>query len=67
ATYTPMTRRVLLEMPLTWQGVKLDNIEAITWGHTLPNGHRTLVLAADNNFTTDTQANQFIVLEVVPQ
>ncbi|WP_235504020.1 MULTISPECIES: esterase-like activity of phytase family protein [unclassified Acidovorax] len=67
ATYTPMTRRVLLEMPLTWQGVKLDNIEAITWGHTLPNGHRTLVLAADNNFTADTQANQFIVLEVVPR
>ena len=67
ATYTPMTRRVLLEMPLTWQGVKLDNIEAITWGHTLPNGHRTLVLAADNNFTADTQANQFIVLEVLPQ
>ncbi|CAN7458145.1 esterase-like activity of phytase family protein [Acidovorax sp. LjRoot129] len=67
ATYTPMTRKVLLEMPLTWQGVKLDNIEAITWGHTLPNGHRTLVLAADNNFTADTQANQFIVLEVLPQ
>ena len=44
-------RRVLLEMPITFQGVKLDNIEAITWGKTLPNGNRTLVLAADNNFT----------------
>jgi hypothetical protein len=67
ATYAPMTRRVLLEMPLAYQGVKLDNIEAITWGHTLPNGHRTLVLAADNNFTADTQASQFIVFEVLPQ
>lgn len=42
-------------------------MEAITWGKTLPNGHRTLVLSADNNFTADTQANQFIVFEVVPE
>ncbi|MET0349350.1 MAG: esterase-like activity of phytase family protein [Rhizobacter sp.] len=65
ATYMPMTRRVLLEMPITWQGVKLDNIEGITWGKTLANGNRTLVLVADNNFTATTQATQFIVLEVV--
>src|SRR6218665_302496 len=43
AKYTPMSRRLLLEMPLHYQGVKLDNIEAITWGKTLPNGNRTLV------------------------
>jgi hypothetical protein len=67
ATYTPMTRKLLLEMPITYQGVKLDNIEAITWGKTLPNGHRTIVLAADNNFTATTQANQFIVFEVLPE
>lgn len=66
APYTPMTRKLLLEMPITYQGVKLDNIEAITWGKTLPNGHRTIVLAADNNFTADTQANQFMVFEVIP-
>lgn len=67
ATYTPMTRKVLLEMPITYEGVKLDNIEAITWGKTLPNGNRTLVLAADNNFTATTQANQFLVFEVVAE
>ena len=66
AAYTPMTRKLLLEMPITYQGAKLDNIEAITWGKTLPNGHRTIVLAADNNFTADTQANQFMVFEVLP-
>ena len=66
ATYTPMAKKLLLEMPITYQGVKIDNIEAITWGETLPNGNRTIVLAADNNFTVDTQANQFIVLEVLP-
>ena len=64
--YTPMTRKMLLEMPINYQGIKLDNIEAITWGKTLPNGNRTIVLAADNNFTADTQANQFIVFEVLP-
>jgi hypothetical protein len=66
AAYTPMTRKLLLEMPIDYQGVKLDNIEAITWGKTLPNGHRTIVLAADNNFTVNTQASQFIVFEVIP-
>lgn len=66
APYTPMTRKLLLEMPITYQGIKLDNIEAITWGKTLPNGNRTLVLAADNNFTANTQATQFIVFEVLP-
>jgi hypothetical protein len=28
ASYMPMTRKVLLEMPITYQDVKLDNIEA---------------------------------------
>lgn len=67
ATFTPMTRRVLLEMPITFQGVKLDNIEGLAWGRTLANGNRTLVLVADNNFTAETQSTQFIVLEVVMQ
>jgi hypothetical protein len=64
ATYTPMPRRLLLEMPITFDGVKLDNIEGIAWGPTLANGNRSLVLVADNNFTAGTQATQFIVLEV---
>ncbi|MCW8177544.1 esterase-like activity of phytase family protein [Verminephrobacter aporrectodeae subsp. tuberculatae] len=63
ATYTPMTRRLLLEMPAQYQGLKLDNIEAISWGKILPNGNRTLILASDNNFS-DTQTTQFIVFEV---
>ena len=43
-TYTPMTRKLLLEMPITWNGITMDNIEAISWGHTLANGKRSLVL-----------------------
>lgn len=65
AAYTPMRRELLLEMPLTYQGITLDNIEAISWGHTLANGHRTLVLAADNNFS-GSQSTQFIALEMAP-
>jgi len=63
AEYTAMRRTVLLEMPITFNGITLDNIEAISWGHTLANGNRTLVLAADNNFS-GTQVTQFIALEV---
>lgn len=61
--YTPMRRTLLLEMPITFEGITLDNIEAISWGKTLANGNRTLVLAADNNFSA-TQSTQFIAIEV---
>lgn len=60
-----MSRELLLEMPITYEGVTLDNIEAISWGKTLANGHRTLVLAADNNFSS-TQTNLFMAFEVIP-
>lgn len=65
ASYTPMSRELLLEMPITYEGVTLDNIEAISWGKTLANGHRTLVLAADNNFSS-IQTNLFMAFEVIP-
>lgn len=65
ADYTPMRRTLLLEMPITFEGITLDNIEAISWGKTLANGNRTLVLAADNNFSA-TQSTQFIALEIAP-
>lgn len=61
----PLSREVLLEMPPEWNGIRLDNLEAVSWGHRLPNGHRTLVLAADNNFLA-VQRSLFIVLEVLP-
>ncbi len=63
ATYTPMTKKLLLELPITYKGVTLDNVEGISWGKTLANGNRTLVLAVDNNFST-TQTTQFLAFEV---
>jgi hypothetical protein len=66
ASYKPMKRELLLEMPIVYQGVKIDNIEGISWGPRLANGHRTLVLVADNNFA-DNQVTQFMAFEVVPK
>ncbi len=66
ASYKPMKKQLLLEMPITYQGVKIDNIEGASWGPRLPNGNRTLVLVADNNFA-DNQVTQFLAFEVLPQ
>ncbi|MDB5845384.1 MAG: hypothetical protein JWP79_2694, partial [Polaromonas sp.] len=54
------------EMPIVYQGVKIDNIEGMAWGPRLPNGHRTLVLVADNNFA-DNQMTQLMAFEVLPK
>jgi len=44
----------------------VDNIEGITFGKTLANGNRTIVVISDNNFNKfSSQLNQIIVLEVV--
>ena len=65
ASPVPMEREVLLELPPVFQGVRMDNIEAISWGHTLDNGHRTLVLVSDNNFSSR-QRTLFMVFELQP-
>ncbi|MDQ8935482.1 esterase-like activity of phytase family protein [Acinetobacter rudis] len=65
AKYTAMKKQLLLEMPLNYHNIKLDNIEAISWGPTLNNGHRSLILVADNNFS-EQQTTQFIAFEVIP-
>lgn len=66
ASYTSMSRELLLEMAINYQGIILDNIEGITWGETLANGNRTLILVADNNFASN-QTTQFIALEVIAE
>ncbi|MEM8896317.1 MAG: esterase-like activity of phytase family protein, partial [Bacteroidota bacterium] len=42
---------------------RIDNLEGICWGPVLPNGNRSLILVADNNFS-DSQINQVLWLEV---
>ena len=62
ASFQALERRVLLEMPPVWQGLRIDNLEGIAWGHRLANGRRSLVLVSDNNFRSG-QTTQFIALE----
>lgn len=43
----------------------VDNLEGMTFGPDLPNGNKSLILVADNNFSLyGKQLNQFILLEV---
>lgn len=61
---TPMSKRLLLDF--SQLGLPhVDNIEGMSWGPRLPNGHRTLVFVADNNFRP-IQVNQFLAFEVMP-
>lgn len=58
-----MPRDVVLEMGPEFEGVTLDNMEAMSWGPDLPNGNRSLVLVSDNNFN-DSQRTLFMAFEV---
>lgn len=59
----PVAKKLLLNMDSL--GTYIDNIEGITFGPRLANGHRTLVLVADNNFEAF-QKTQFFLFEVIP-
>lgn len=59
----PMKKKLLLDMNTL--GVYIDNIEGVTFGPKLSNGHRTLLFVADDNFTAK-QKSQFLLFEVLP-
>ena len=59
----PMTKKLLLDMNSLNHFI--DNIEGVTLGPLLPNGHRTLVFVADDNFAQK-QKSQFLLFEVLP-
>jgi hypothetical protein len=61
--YRPVAKRLLLDLGTS--GVTLDNIEGMTFGETLENGNRSLILASDNNFSK-AQVTQFLAFEVLP-
>ncbi|MBK7559251.1 MAG: esterase-like activity of phytase family protein [Chitinophagaceae bacterium] len=45
-------------------GIYTDNLEGITFGPPLPNGNRTLICIADNNFNILEKA-QILLFEVL--
>ena len=70
ARFAPMTKHLVLDLsklPELGSAAlpKIDNIEGMSFGPDLPNGHRSLVLVSDNNFNPD-QITQFLAFEVLP-
>ncbi len=63
STVIPLSKKLILNMDSL--GKYIDNIEGVTWGPLLPNGHRTLVFVSDNNFQSF-QKTQFLLFEVIP-
>ncbi|TXT33649.1 MAG: hypothetical protein FD136_780, partial [Chitinophagaceae bacterium] len=63
ASFTPMKKTLLLNMDDLPQFI--DNVEGITLGPILPNGHRTIILVADNNFSA-LEESQVFLLEIIP-
>lgn len=60
----PATKRLLLDFD-TLGLPQVDNLEGIAWGPKLANGHDSLVLVSDNNFTAS-QVTQLLAFEVIP-
>jgi hypothetical protein len=60
--FIPATKKLLLNMDDL--GIYTDNIEGVTFGPLLPNGHKTLVFIADNNFNA-LQKSQVFLFEVL--
>jgi hypothetical protein len=60
--FIPATKKLLLNMDSL--GIYTDNIEGVTFGPLLPNGHKTLLFIADNNFNP-LQQGQVFLFEVI--
>jgi hypothetical protein len=59
----PISKKLLLDMNSLNRFT--DNIEGVTFGPILSNGHRTLLFVADDNFARY-QKSQFLLFEIVP-
>lgn len=59
--FKPATKKLVLDFATL--GITLDNLEGISFGKTLPNGNRTLIVMSDNNFSKE-QKTQFLLFEL---
>ncbi len=60
--FLPAAKKLLLNMDDL--GIYTDNIEGVTFGPLLPNGHKTILFIADNNFNPLEKA-QVLLFEVI--
>jgi hypothetical protein len=63
----PVTKPVKKKLLLNMDDLKIytDNIEGVTFGPILPNGHRSLIFVSDNNFASF-QKTQLLLFEILP-
>lgn len=61
ASVKPASKTLLLNMDSL--GIVIDNIEGVTFGPVLPNGHRSLIFISDDNFSS-TQKTQLLLFEI---
>ena len=59
--YTAVSKELVFDLGTL--GIPLDNLEGVTFGPTLENGRRSLILVSDNNFSP-TQFTQFIAFQI---
>lgn len=62
SNFIPATKKLLLNMDDL--GIYIDNVEGVTFGPVLPNGHKTLLFVADNNFAALEKA-QLLLFEIM--
>jgi hypothetical protein len=62
-SFVPITKKLLLNMDDMPDFI--DNVEGITLGPTLPNGHQSIILVVDNNFSP-LEKTQFFLIEIIP-
>jgi hypothetical protein len=58
-----VTKKLLFNMDEL--GIYIDNVEGVTFGPTLRNGHQTLLFVTDNNFRPE-ERTQFLLFEIMP-
>jgi hypothetical protein len=65
----PVTKTLLLDLSkvngLSEKLARLDNFEGMTFGPRLANGHQSLIIVSDDNFS-DRQITSFLLFEVEP-
>jgi hypothetical protein len=61
-SFTPVKKKLLVNMDNL--GIYTDNIEGVTFGPVLPNGHKTLLFIADNNFNI-VEKSQLLLFEII--
>ncbi|MGB8704249.1 MAG: esterase-like activity of phytase family protein [Gillisia sp.] len=68
SAYVPAEKTLIFDFKSIQKKLKeniIDNIEGMTFGPDLPNGHKTLLLISDNNFNTMApQVTQVLLMEV---